>query len=266
VVQVEVPSEQAELAADALWQARPSAVLEVSLGGDRVRLIADVADPAAIDPRWSPVVLDPDDDGYLDAWRTWAQPIRAGRGVVLHPAWVPVPDPPAAGDLVVVLDPGRAFGSGSHESTRLAVAAIEDEGAAGARVLDVGCGSGVLAVVAARLGAGEVVAVDVDPEAVTATAANAAANGVGDRVRAGSSPVTELGEPYDLVVANIGGRTLFDLAGDLVRLTRPGGRLVLSGILEDRIDALVAACVGCAEVRRTAEAGWGCVLLRRDAS
>ncbi len=68
------------------------------------------------------------------------------------------------------------------------------------------------------------------------------------------------------MVGNIGGRTLFDLAGDLVRLTRPGGLLVLSGILEDRLDALVAACAGCAEVRRTAEAGWGCVVLRRAAS
>jgi ribosomal protein L11 methyltransferase len=266
VVQVEVPSEQAELAADALWQARPSAVLEVALAGDRIRLTADVADLAAIDPIWCPVVLDADDDGYLDAWRTWAQPIRAGRRVVLHPAWIPPPDPPADGDLVVVLDPGRAFGSGSHESTRLAVAAIEGLGAPVTRVLDVGCGSGVLAVVAALLGAAEVVAVDVDPEAVTATGANAAANGVADRVRACSSPVAELDEPYDLVVGNIGGRTLFDLAGDLVRLTRPGGGLVLSGILEDRVDALVAACAGCAEVRRTAEAGWGCVLLRRDAS
>jgi ribosomal protein L11 methyltransferase len=266
VVQVEVPSEQAELAADALWQARPSAVLEVSLAGDRVRLTADVADVAAIDPIWAPVVLAADDDGYLDAWRTWARPIRAGRAVVLHPAWIPLSDPPAAGDLLVVLDPGRAFGSGSHESTRLAVAAIEDLGAAGARVLDVGCGSGVLAVVAALLGAAQVVAVDVDPEAVTATAANAAANGVADRVRASSSTVAELDEPYDLVVGNIGGSTLFDLAGDLVRLTRPGGRLVLSGILEDRVDALVAACGWCAEVRRTAEAGWACVVLRRDAS
>ena len=181
-----------------------------------MRLTADVADLAAIDPVWSPVVLAADDDGYLDAWRTWAAPIRAGRGVVLHPAWIPMPDPPAAGDLVVVLDPGRAFGSGSHESTRLAVAAIEDLGVPGARVLDVGCGSGVLAVVAALLGAAEVVAVDVDPEAVAATEANAAANGVADRVRARSSPVAELDEPYDVVVANIGGRTLFDLAGDLV--------------------------------------------------
>lgn len=269
-MQIEVDAARVELAADALWQGRPSAVLEVALDDDRVRLTADVADLAAIDPIWSPVVLEVDDEGYLDAWRTWARPIRAGRHVVLHPAWVPRPDPPASSDpgadLVVVLDPGRAFGSGSHESTRLAVAALEDLGPRGARVLDVGSGSGVLAVVAARLGAAAVDAVDVDPEAVAATGANAAANGVADRVRAGSTPVAELEGPYDVVVANIGGRGLFDLAGDLVRVAAPGAALVLSGVLDDRVDALVAACRGCAEARRTAESGWGCVVVTRDAS
>lgn len=265
-MQVEVAGDRAELAADALWQAGPSAVLEVALGGGRVRLTADVTDPRAIDPTWQAVVLEQDDDGYLDAWRTWAQHIRAGRRVVLQPAWVP-PAPDAADhDLVVVLDPGRAFGSGSHESTRLAVAAVEGIVEPGHRVLDVGCGSGVLAVLAARLGAADVLAIDVAPEAVAAARANAAANGVADRVRVAATPVAEVEGPFDLVVANIGGRVLFDLAGDLVGAVRSGGHLVLSGVLEDQVGALVAAFPGCSEVRRAAEAGWGAVVLSRAPS
>ena len=97
VVQVVVGTDLAELAADALWQARPSAVLEVDLDDGRVRLTADVADPTLIDARWSPEVLAVDDDGYLDAWRSWAVPIRAGRRLVVHPAWVPRDDGHAAG-------------------------------------------------------------------------------------------------------------------------------------------------------------------------
>jgi ribosomal protein L11 methyltransferase len=266
VVQIEVPRERAELAADALWRAGPSAVLEVDLPDGRVRLTADVTDPALVHRAWGPVVVAVDDDAYLDAWRTWASPVRAGRRVVLHPAWVARPELAPEGDLVVVLDPGRAFGSGSHESTRLAVALLEDEVRAGDRGLDVGCGSGVLAVVACLLGAASVTAIDLEAAAVEATVANAAANGVADRVAVARAPVTEVPGRFDLVVANIGGTVLWDLAPELVARTAPAGRLVLSGVLEDRADALVAACTGCEETGRATEAGWAAVALVRSAT
>lgn len=263
VVQLEVDTGVAELAADALWRAEPSAVLEVELGDGRVRLTADVVDPSRVDPAWHPVLLLVDDDSYLDAWRTWAVPWRAGRRTVLQPAWVPREDAPTGDDLVVVLDPGRAFGSGSHESTRLSVAALEDVVVPGQRVLDVGCGSGVLAIVACLLGAADALGIDVEPQAVAATEANAAANGVAGRVQVAMVPLAEVPGEFDLVIANIGGRVLFDLAPELVAHARPGGCLVLSGIVDDQVDALVAALAGCVERSRASESGWSAVVLER---
>ena len=265
VVQIDVDRERAELAADALWQAGPSAVLEVDLDADRVRLTADVADLSKLDERWSPVLLEVDDDAYLDAWRTWARPIRAGRAVVLWPDWLDRRDHADVrpDDVVVALDPGRAFGSGSHETTRLAVAGVEAHVRPGDRVLDVGCGSGVLCVLAARLGAASAHGIDVDPEAVAATRANADRNGVAARVSADTERLADLGGTYDLVVANIGGSALFDLARDLEARTRPGGLLVLAGILDDRAGALRARFPRCAEVDRASESGWSLLVLRR---
>lgn len=260
MVRVEVPVEEAELCADQLWLAGASAVGEEAAGPGWVRLTADVTDPDAVGHRW-PFEVVPVDDSLLDAWRAHAAPVRAGRRIVLQPAWVPSGDV-AHDDLVVSLEPGRAFGSGSHPATRLAVAAIEAQGP-GTRVLDVGCGSGVLAVVAARLGAAEVLAVDVDPEAIRATAGNAAANGVADRVTASLTPVAEVAGSFDLVVANIGLRVLVDLAPALLGRTAPEGLLVLSGLLDEQVPAVVAAYPGTDEVACHREDGWAAPVLRR---
>jgi ribosomal protein L11 methyltransferase len=260
VVRIEVAADEAELAADLLWLAGASAVGEEPGPAGRVRLTADVADPAAVARRW-PIEAVPVDDSLLDTWRDHAAPVRAGQRIVLHPAWLPRSEA-GSGDVVVVLDPGRAFGSGSHPATRLAAAAVEAHGP-GRRVLDVGCGSGVLAVLAARLGAAEVVGVDVDPEAVRATEANAAANGVAALVSARLDPVAELTGPFDLVVANIGLRVLVDLAPALLARTDVGGLLVLSGLLEEQVAAVLSAYPGTELVACAAEEGWAAPVLRR---
>jgi ribosomal protein L11 methyltransferase len=262
VVEVEVAAADAELAADALWQAGPSAVSQVDLGDGRVRLQADVEDVARVDGRWGGRVVEPEGDAYLDRWRTWARPYRAGRRIVVHPAWL---DAPAAGpdDVVIPLDPGRSFGSGSHPSTRLVLAVLEDVIQGGERVLDVGCGSGVLAIAACRLGAASVVAVDVERVAREATVANAAVNHVADQidVRAG---LPEVAGPFEVVVANIGAAVLGDLATGLRALVAPGGWLVLAGLLVGQADGVVAAYAGCGEVERRAEGGWVAPVLRAD--
>ncbi|MEO7430245.1 MAG: 50S ribosomal protein L11 methyltransferase, partial [Acidimicrobiales bacterium] len=197
---------------------------------------------------------------HLDGWRAWAAPVRAGRRVVLHPAWLPRDG--AEDDLVVLLDPGRTFGSGSHPSTRLVVAALEAHCGPGQRVLDVGTGSGVLAVVAALLGAARVDAIDIEAAAPAVVRANAEANGVRERVTASTMPLSEVTGTFDLVLANIGAGVLRGLANELSARVAPGGLLVLSGLLEDQADAVVAGFVDLTELTRAAEDGWVAVVLR----
>jgi ribosomal protein L11 methyltransferase len=171
--------------------------------------------------------------------------------------------------VVLALDPGMAFGTGLHPTTRLCLAGLErlaDAGlVAGARVLDVGCGSGILAVAAARFGAREVLGVDTDPVAVEATAANARRNRVARIVgaRAGSLPVP--GQPYDLVLANLIASLLVGLAADLYGAVRPGsggvgsgGRLLAGGIFVDREPEVrrALAAAGFRLIGRDVEGDW----------
>jgi ribosomal protein L11 methyltransferase len=183
--------------------------------------------------------------------------------------------------VVLALDPGMAFGTGLHPTTRLCLAALESlaerevlAGTAGgglaahpARVLDVGCGSGILSIAAARLGAGEVVAVDVDPIAVEATTANARRNRLARVVRAreGSAPSGE--GPFDVVLANLIASLLIGLAGGLLEDLRPGGTLVASGIFENREAEVVAAfrARGLEISNRWTEGDWVALEARRSA-
>jgi ribosomal protein L11 methyltransferase len=236
-----VDEDQVELATAALWDAGVAGIEERAAGNGRgpeqVELLAGApADRAAqvlaaVGSRWAAEVSPVVSDEWLDEWRRWARPWRAGGRLVVVPQWVDAPAWLGDDDLVVRLDPGRAFGSGSHATTRLCLAELEHRVSPGDRVLDVGSGSGVLAVAAAPLGAAEVEAVDIDEEAVRATAANAALNGVDGVVRVSCTPVERAEGGRDLVVANIGAATLVALAPHLVRVLRPGGVLVLSGVL-----------------------------------
>jgi ribosomal protein L11 methyltransferase len=266
VVQITVPADQAELAADALWQAEPSAVATVELGDGRVRLVADVADPARVPSGWVLEEIELDGDEYLDAWRAWAAPVRIADRLVLQPAWVAPTDTAAdAGpdDLVVLVDPGRTFGSGSHPSTRQVLELLLDLPVAGARVLDVGCGSGVLAVTAARLGAAEVTGIDIDPASPVTTAVNARLNGVDASVMASTTPLADVAGRFDLVLANIGAAVLCDLEPAVVRRVGPSGSIVLAGLLDDQAAAVLDAYRGWTEHRRLSTDGWTALVLRR---
>jgi ribosomal protein L11 methyltransferase len=166
---------------------------------------------------------------------------RIGERVTVRPPWRDNDVEPEPDQVMIVLDPGMAFGTGLHPSTRLGVLGLEQTLRPGDRVLDVGTGSGILAIAAAKLGAANIDAVDIEPVAVRSTRENAERNGVADQisVEVGSvGPDQPFTGTYDLVLANIIARVLIDLAEDLDKAVAPGGTLVLSGIISMREPAV----------------------------
>ena len=218
--------------------ARMRVVALARAAADPAALVAAAAAAAALAPPAFRVARVEEEDWVR---RSQAQfgPIRVAGRLWIVPSWHQPPDPEA---IVVRLDPGLAFGTGSHVSTRLVLQYLERHlRAAGLErpsVLDYGCGSGILAIVAGKLGAGEITATDIDPQALATTVANAAGNGVVVDVAAPDSlpPGT-----FDLVLANILAGPLIELEPLLAARTRVGGRIVLSGILESQAAGVAAA-------------------------
>ncbi len=269
-VAVSVRSTQAERVGDLLLRYCPLGfsetaarhrrrVLRIYLPGGAVsrsalpRLRRDLArtvGPAAIESR---VV---EETAWLDAWKTHARLIRIGRLTIL-PTWMP--ERRARARTVVRLDPGMAFGSGEHPSTQLCLAAMERYVRSRARVIDVGTGSGILAVAAARLGAGRVLAIDNDPMAVAVARANIRANRVAGRVRVREgSGLARVRFRADLIVANLTADLLPVILRDVARCLVPGGRFVGAGFGAARVaevqHAMVAAGLRSTHVDRLR--GW----------
>jgi ribosomal protein L11 methyltransferase len=200
------------------------------------------------------------DADWAEAWKAHFRVLRVGRRIVVRPTWRRHRRAP--GDVVVALDPGMAFGTGLHPTTRLCLAALESladrGGLAEGRVLDVGCGSGILAIAAVRLGAVAALGVDTDPIAVEATVANARRNRVARRVRAreGSLPSGE--GPFDVVLANLISGVLVPMAPLFAAELKPGGSLLASGIFVDREADVRAAfeAVGLSIAERSVEGEW----------
>jgi len=191
-----------------------------------------------------------EDEDWVRHSQAQFEPFSIGR-LWVGPSWSA---PPPSTRAAVRIDPGLAFGTGSHPSTRLVLRFLEANLSGGERVLDYGCGSGILAIAAAKLGAGRVDAVDIDPQAVRTCQANAAANAVA--VRAGL-PEEIASERYDIVVANILFQPLIVLAPALAARPDAGGRLVLSGILESQADELAGAYAHALRLETLAsEDGW----------
>ncbi|MCG2575543.1 50S ribosomal protein L11 methyltransferase [Dechloromonas sp. XY25] len=174
------------------------------------------------------------EQNWVQLTQSQFDPIRVSERLWIVPSWHESPDPAA---INLILDPGMAFGTGSHPTTRLCLEWLERNVADGCTVLDYGCGSGILAIAAARLGAGHVAGVDIDPQAVEAAKANAERNGVTALFADSAVPVA--GE-YDVVVANILSNPLRVLAPAICAHVRSGGWLALSGILREQVDEIVA--------------------------
>jgi ribosomal protein L11 methyltransferase len=272
---VTVPIGEVDVASDRLWQLGVRAIEErVDVDhAERVELWTAVGDEtsaveravAALGERWPVRTVDVVDDA-ADTWREFAAPMWVDDGVVVVPAW----QEHAFGDGVVAIEiePGGAFGLGDHPTTLLSLRAARrrlEHVPPGTTVLDVGCGTGVIAVMAALLTGATVRAVDLASAAVEATLDNAARNGVADSIVADATPVGELDGSHDLVVANILAPTLIELAADLRRLTAPDGRLIISGILADRHDHVLRALEPMVVERTDTLDGWAAVTLHHPA-
>jgi ribosomal protein L11 methyltransferase len=179
-----------------------------------------------------------DEQDWVRATQAQFAPIRIGDRLWVVPSWCDAVDPHAVN---LILDPGLAFGTGSHPTTRLCLAWLESELPSGASVLDYGCGSGILAIAAAKLGAAEVFGTDIDPLAIGASRDNSSRNGVSATFVTPDDLARCAPAKFDLVIANILANPLLLLAPALAARVRPEGRIVLSGILEPQADTVCAS-------------------------
>jgi ribosomal protein L11 methyltransferase len=285
-----VPCVDAELAADGLWmmgvrgieerphmplagasgEAPPMVELWTSFGADPAAAVVDLV----LEPRWS-WRTERIEAAPANTWRDHAQPIYVSDRAVVVPAWLEVPGR-TDDRLVLSVEPGAAFGLGDHPTTMLSLGALlevldvlsrrsahgGDAAVSAPNVLDVGCGSGLLAIAAARSGARRVRAVDVSQAAIDATVDNSRRNGVEHLVVADRTKCSAVDGQFDVVVANILAPVLVALAPELRRLTARGGRLIVSGVLSSAHGQVVAALAPMEVERVEYLDGWAALVLR----
>jgi ribosomal protein L11 methyltransferase len=202
--------------------------------------------------------------GWEDAWKAFFRPAQLSHRLAVCPSWESF-SPPDPQVRVLRLDPGRAFGTGTHETTRLCLRLLDELIGASppSAFLDVGCGSGILSIAALRLGVPRAVALDIDPLAAESTRENAAANGVGERLHAVCGDLRSLRGTYPLVAANILYQVLLGLAPLLTARVAPGGRLLLSGLLVHELPSAMAVygALGMGELCRAQDGEWGALVL-----
>lgn len=183
------------------------------------------------------------EEDWAEAWKAHYHPLRVGKRLLIRPLWIDID--PEPDDIVISLDPGMAFGTGTHPTTQLCLEALEDLVQPAQRILDLGCGSGILSIAAAKLGATQIVGLDIDPIAVEATQENALANEVAEKIIAehGSlESVITSARRFDFVVVNILAKIILKMTKQhLGNTVRPGGIAIFSGIIETQVDEVEAA-------------------------
>jgi ribosomal protein L11 methyltransferase len=219
---------RAYLPADDRLRANKRRIEEALCHLDRIRSVSV--------PSFRPVA----EEDWVEAWKERLNVLRIGRRIVIRPSWRDyAPEP---GDIVIQLDPGMAFGTGLHPTTQMCLAALEELMRPEAAVLDLGTGSGILAIAAAKLGAGHVLAVDRDPVAVKTARGNMMTNGVQGVVSVMEGSLQDVSGNYDLLVVNILAKVIVEMMQEgLATRLYPGGRLITAGIIADQESEVVAA-------------------------
>jgi ribosomal protein L11 methyltransferase len=262
-VSVPVGAELAEAVADVLGRFAPGGVAidvrEESVTGAEGRVIVKAYLPVSpdtsraqqqveealwhlgqISPIPAPIFTPIAEADWADAWKEHFHPIRVGQHIVIKPTWREFEAGP--NDIILELDPGMAFGTGLHPTTQMCLRVLEEKIRQGMKVLDLGTGSGILALAAGKLGAGTVLALDTDPVAVAAARENVWRNGVEQKVTVAHGSLEQAAGTYHLVVVNILARVIIALAqGGLGERVRPGGEWVTAGIIEPQVRDVVAA-------------------------
>ena len=205
------------------------------------------------------------DQAWTDIWKKYFKPFRAGKQIVIKPTWEPYT--PVQDEHIIEIDPGMAFGSGTHETTGMCLSLLEDVIHGGEDIIDVGTGSGILAIGAALLGAGHVLAIDIDPDAVKVARENVIQNHVEDVVSVQQGNLLDrVSDDCDICVANIISDVIISFAAPLMDHIRPGGLFICSGIVSLRSDevsdALLAA--GYEILQKAARGEWTAFLCRRN--
>lgn len=180
-------------------------------------------------------------DEWRDGWREYFKPTLVSPRILVRPSWEEASPPEGA--RVLVIDPGNAFGSGLHETTRLVLREVDARVQPGEPILDVGCGSGILSIAALLLGAKSAHGTDIDPIALDTTLENAELNGVASKMSVGGADLDDITGNYPLVLANIQAHVLIPMAPQLISKVRAGGTLILSGVLAGQVDDVVPAFV-----------------------
>jgi ribosomal protein L11 methyltransferase len=209
------------------------------------------------------------EEDWAEAWKAHYHPVRIGKRLLIRPLWVETE--PQPGEIVIALDPGMAFGTGTHPTTQLCLLALEDHVKPGIKALDLGCGSGILGIAAIKLGAGHILGLDIDPMAARVTQENAAQNGVAESITAqeGSlETVLTSARRFDLAIVNILARVIIAMCGQgLGQVVRPGGTAIFSGLILDQVDEVEAALrsTGLEPYGRRFEGDWAVIEARRPA-
>lgn len=229
----------------------PGVTVKIYIPGDedspelREEIEATLAKADFVSASQKPIYKKLKEADWANAWKENYQPFRVGQRLWIQPSWLEASDP-GPKDIMVTLDPGMAFGTGTHQTTQLCLMALEKHLPQGARVLDVGTGSGILAIAAAKLGATDVVAFDTDRQAVKAVVENSRVNGVSSKIAVHEGTLAVVAPQkgaWDVVLVNILAPVIIELLaeGDLMNYAAENGRLILSGIIQEQLEEIEAA-------------------------